>query len=95
MKKTIVTIPILLAGCAVHTWSPGPGVSAADFERTRARCSIMARSGQTGFSAYGSTGFVAGAALGNAIGNAVRANRDFNDCMLANGFQVADRTHTP
>jgi len=92
MKRAIFAVPLILAGCATHTWAPGPGVSVADFDPTKARCSIMARNGGTGFAASGSASFVAGAALGNAIGNAIKANSDFNDCMVASGFQVADKT---
>ncbi|HEY0909215.1 MAG TPA: hypothetical protein VGD75_03175, partial [Bradyrhizobium sp.] len=34
--------------------------------------------------------FVLAAELGNAIGEAVRTNHDFNDCMEANGWLIAD-----
>src|ERR1019366_2275803 len=64
-----------VGGCASHTWTPGPGVSMADFEPTKARCSLMASNSGGGFAAYGSQNFVAGAALGNAVGESVRANR--------------------
>jgi hypothetical protein len=92
MKRTIFAVPLILAGCATHTWAPGPSVSSVDFEPTKARCSIMARNGGSGFAASGSASFVAGAALGAAIGNAIKANHDFNDCMEASGFLVADQT---
>ena len=78
------------AGCS-HDWAPGPTVTQADFVPTRAKCSIMARHGGNGFSAYGSARFVAAAAIGNAIGNAFQANADFNDCMQASGFLIADK----
>jgi hypothetical protein len=29
--------------------------------------------------------------IGNAINDSVRADTDFNDCMLANGWQIADQ----
>jgi hypothetical protein len=50
----------------------------------------MARHSGGGFFAVGSPGFVAGAAIGAGIGEAIRANEDFNDCMAANGWVVAD-----
>lgn len=50
----------------------------------------MARHGATGIAAYGSVKFVAAAAIGNAIGNAFRETADFNDCMQASGFLIAD-----
>jgi hypothetical protein len=66
-------------------------MSAADFEVAKAQCSLMARHGGSGFAAYGSANFVAGAALGNAIGESVRTQQDFNDCMLAGGWKLADQ----
>jgi hypothetical protein len=78
---------VLLAGCASPTlWAPGQGVAASDFEPTKARCSMMARHGGGGFAAYGSQSYVAGAALGNAIGESMRAQADFSDCMKASGW---------
>ena len=50
----------------------------------------MARDGGNSISAAGSTRFVAGAIIGNAVGNAFKANADFNDCMQASGFLIAD-----
>jgi hypothetical protein len=60
------------------------------FDKQKAQCSIMARHGGTGFAATGNASFVAGAAAGHAIGDGVRANQDFNDCMVAAGYVIAD-----
>jgi len=82
---------LALAGCAAHTtWAPGPGLTVADFEPAKARCSLMARHGGGDFAAYGSPSFVAGASLGNAIGQAARARQDFDDCMTASGWRRVD-----
>jgi hypothetical protein len=94
-KLAIATAILLAAGvslgaCAVHNWEPGPGVDAADFDAARARCSIFARHSGGGFVAIGSENYVAGATLGHAIGETVRTQRDFNDCMLASGWRIAD-----
>jgi hypothetical protein len=83
-----------VAGCA-HTWAPGPNVTDADYIPTRAKCSMMARHGGNGVSAMGSRAFVAGAIIGNAIGNAFIAKADFDDCMQASGFLIADGQHPP
>jgi hypothetical protein len=48
----------------------------------------MARHGGGGFAAYGSQSYVAGASLGNAVGEAVRTQADFSDCMKANGWRA-------
>lgn len=43
------------------------------------------------FAAQGSPNFVAGAAVGAAIGESIRTQNDFNNCMLASGWQIADQ----
>jgi hypothetical protein len=65
-------------------------MSAADVEPAKARCSLVARHGGSGFAAYGSPSFVLGAAIGDAIGEGIRAQQDFNDCMEASGWRIAD-----
>jgi hypothetical protein len=88
----VAALVIGLSGCATHNWAPGPGMSASDFEPAKARCSLMARHSGGGFAAAGNANFVAGAALGNAIGESVRTQQDFNDCMSAGGWRIADQT---
>lgn len=86
----LAVLALSLGGCAVHNWAPGPGLTAADFQPAAARCRLMARHSGSDFSASGSPKFVAGAAVGYVIGDAVRSQADFNDCMLADGWQIAD-----
>ena len=85
--KQIVAIVLALgvAGCATENWTPGPDARGTVDEAT-GRCNLMARHSGGGFFAAGSPSFVAGAALGAAIGEAVRTNADFNDCMKASGW---------
>ena len=66
-------------------------MSAADFEPAKAKCSLMARHSGGSFAAYGDANFVAGATVGNAIGETARTQRDFNDCMAASGWKIADQ----
>jgi hypothetical protein len=86
----------LLAGCVTHTFAPGSGMSASDFEPDSAQCRLFARGSRTGFAfgAAGSPKFVGaamgGAALGYAIGSAIEKNQNFNDCMQAHGWRVTD-----
>jgi len=93
----IVACAALLGGCVQHTFAPGPGMSAADFEPDSARCRLFARGANPGqsFEAYGSQQFVAAsmtaAMVGGAIGDAIRTNVNYNDCMEAHGWRVADR----
>ncbi|MGD0107527.1 MAG: hypothetical protein ABSC06_26335 [Rhodopila sp.] len=82
----LALMAISINACATPIYAPGPGVNAATFEPTKARCSLMARHAGGSFAAYGDASYVAGAALGNAIGEAIRTRADFDDCMKANGW---------
>jgi hypothetical protein len=86
-------IALGLGGCVSHTWVAGQDVHAT-FEEQSAQCRMLARQGASGFYASGSPGYVTGVAIGNAIGNAIQANADFNDCMVANGWEAADQQET-
>lgn len=91
----VLMVLLSLAGCAPHTWVAGPNANPADFSQARAQCSLMARHGGGGFYASGSTRFVVGAAIGNAIGEAIRTKADFDDCMQASGWLIADQAAMP
>jgi hypothetical protein len=87
IRLTLITLmAISLSACAPTIYAPSPGVNAASFEPTKAQCSLMARHGGGSFAAYGDANYVAGAALGNAIGEAARTQADFSDCMKMNGW---------
>jgi hypothetical protein len=87
----VVMISILLVGCAKHSWAPGPQAAILDYDQQSAQCSLMARHGGSGFYAAGNPNFVAGAAVGHAIGEGIRTQQDFNDCMMASGWKIADQ----
>jgi hypothetical protein len=61
---------------------PGPTYDYAD-----AQCRIMAQQTQTGIYAQGTAQFVAGAQIGNAIGNAVRMEQFYGNCMTMSGWK--------
>jgi hypothetical protein len=77
-----------LCACAAPKFDLQPGQTQLSFEQTSAKCRIMARHSGSGFMAIGSPNYVAGAALGHAIGEAVRTAADYKDCMIASGFMV-------
>ena len=64
------------------------------FSQASGQCKLAALSGNEGFFAVGSASYVAGAAIGNGIGNAVRQNRIYNACMEAAGFVAVDTQQT-
>ena len=96
MRKLVLGMTLLACGCVQHTFVPGPGMSAASLKSDSAQCRLFARGMKTGFAfqASGSPKFVAastgGAAIGYAIGSAIEQNSNFNDCMEARGWLVAD-----
>ncbi len=66
-----------------------------DFSQILANCRISARNGGASYEFRGNYKFVAAAAIGAEIGNAIRSNRDYNDCMLASGAQIKPDVTTP
>ena len=89
-----------LAGCANHSFAPGPGMSAAQFEPDSARCRLMSRGmmrPQAVYAPYHRDQYAAAAAvtLISAIGGAVEQNQNFNDCMIAQGWQPSVGPVTP
>jgi hypothetical protein len=101
MRRHSITLPLgfglmLLGGCAYHTYAPGPGMSALDLGPAKANCRLFAQGSppDTSFQASGSPRFVAVAsAVALAVGvlsTAVHENETFNNCMLSNGWQIAD-----
>ena len=80
---------IFVGGCSNPRYVPGPGIEGANVNVAMARCRLFAESGGSAVSAFGRPAFVAGAVVGAAIGNAVRQNRLYNDCMQANGWVAA------
>ena len=82
----IIGLAITLGACAPIVWDK-PGGTQAQFNVENARCRMVARGlNPGGFYAAGSTEFVAGAALGNAIGTAVNQRQTYRDCMEMQGY---------
>jgi len=57
------------------------------FEVADAKCRMLAQTQQTGVYASGTPGFVAGAQIGNAIGNAIRMEQFYKQCMTISGWK--------
>lgn len=92
-RTFVIAIGLLtLTGCVNHTWAPGP-TAAKPFGVASGECKLAAMGAQTGGFAFGSPGFVIGAAIGRGIGNAVRTNVAYNACLEAQGFVAVDGAH--
>ena len=82
----MIGVPPILGACAPTIWDK-PEATQADFNQDSARCRLLARGmNPGGFYAQGSAEFVAGAALGNAIGTAANQGATYRDCMMATGY---------
>ena len=99
MRYAPLGLAFMLASCAPITWDR-PGTTQAEFNQDNARCRLVAQGmNPGGFIAVGSASYVAGAAVGNAIGTAVSQYATHRDCMMATGYMPsnpnADLTGTP
>ncbi|TPK83414.1 hypothetical protein FJ936_20990 [Mesorhizobium sp. B2-4-13] len=81
---------VLLCGCQTSNQADymqiGYGPS---FEVAHAQCEMQKRSADQGYLAIGSPAFVAGAGLGNALGNAVAEDQYMKNCLILNGWKRA------
>ncbi|MET3854414.1 lipoprotein [Rhizobium sp. OAE497] len=89
MKKLIVIAASLavLSGCQTNYAYEPIVPNAPNLEMAQARCEMMSSSTQQGMIAFGSASYVAGAQLGNAIDNAIRADQFVKQCMTMSGWR--------
>ncbi len=82
---------VVVSGCqstnqgAKKEWvqfQPGDVFDVAD-----AKCKLWAQQFQQGVYAQGSASFVIGAQLGNAMGNAIRMQQAYTQCMTISGWK--------
>lgn len=74
------------SACTLITWDK-QGATQAEFNQDNAKCRLLARGmNPGGFYAQGSPQFVAGAAVGNAIGTAMNQRETYRDCMNMQGY---------
>lgn len=89
MKKIFISLAMAasLSSCATnYTYKPlvphPPQIDMA-----QAQCQMMSSSVEQGMVAWGRPGFVAGAQIGNAIGNAIRVDQFMQQCMTMQGWK--------
>ncbi|RUU74157.1 hypothetical protein EOD00_39190 [Mesorhizobium sp. M7A.T.Ca.TU.009.01.3.1] len=59
------------------------------FEVAHAQCEMRKGSVDQGYLAIGSPAFVAGAGLGNALGNAIAEDQYMENCLIISGWKLA------
>lgn len=59
------------------------------FEVAHAQCEMQKGSVDQGYIAIGSPGFVAGAGIGNALGNAIAEDQYMKNCLILSGWKLA------
>jgi hypothetical protein len=86
-KYLLAALALALAACSS---APDQWISPNGDPQQRlvdnADCRGFARSNDQPVTAVGTPAFVLGAVIGNAIGNGVRAQADYRDCMEARGY---------
>ncbi|TGQ79345.1 hypothetical protein EN850_20875 [Mesorhizobium sp. M8A.F.Ca.ET.207.01.1.1] len=91
-SKVLMALGVVAALCGCQTSNQadyaqiGYGPS---FEVAHAQCEMQSRSVDQGYLAIGSPAFVAGAGLGNALGNAVAEDQYMKNCLIINGWKRA------
>ncbi|MER8584610.1 hypothetical protein NKH19_05035 [Mesorhizobium sp. M1338] len=85
-----LTAIVLLGGCQTSNQADymqiGYGPS---FEVAHAQCEMRKGSVDQGYLAIGSPAFVAGAGLGNALGNAIAEDQYMKNCLIISGWKRA------
>lgn len=90
MRYAPFALAFMLVGCAPVTWDR-PNTTQVQFNQDNARCRLVAQGMNSGdFFAVGSASYVAGAAIGNAIGTAMKQYATHKDCMMATGYTPQD-----
>ncbi|WP_438750004.1 hypothetical protein [Pararhizobium sp. O133] len=78
---------VTLGGCkSSYTYEPiipNP----PNLEMANAQCEMMSTSAEQGMVAWGTPGYVAGAQIGNAIGNGIRVDQFMRQCMTLQGWR--------
>ncbi|MDX8521230.1 hypothetical protein [Mesorhizobium dulcispinae] len=59
------------------------------FDVAHAQCEMQKGSADQGYIAIGSPAFVAGAGIGNALGNAIAEDQYMKNCLIINGWKRA------
>lgn len=78
---------IIVAGCqSNYTYEPIVA-NPPNLEMASAQCEMMSSSAQQGMVAWGTPGYVAGAQIGNAIGNGIRVDQYMRQCMTMQGWR--------
>lgn len=104
----VLTLAVCLSGCATNYTYVPIVPNPRQIEMAEAQCQMMSTSAQQGMFAMGSPSYVAGAQIGNAIGNAIRVDQFMQQCMTLQGWKrvsvqqkttaampVANQSHSP
>jgi hypothetical protein len=93
-KFLMIGLLAVLAGCqTTYTYVPIiPNPKQIDM--AQAQCQMMSGSVQQGMVAWGNANYVAGAQLGNAIGNAIRVDQFMQQCMTLQGWKRTSQGET-
>lgn len=90
MKKVFLAFFIVFCtGCANKVWMHS-SKSQQDFYQDCAKCEAMSNSAGSGQIMYGGSAFANGWNQGSAIGSSISRDRIFKNCMMGEGWYLAD-----
>lgn len=82
-----LAVMLALGGCQTQGWTYTKVFDGPPLEYAEAKCNILAPGVDQGYIAVGSASYVAGAGLGNALGNAIREAEFKKNCMMLQGWK--------
>lgn len=85
--RLVLLLSAGLSGCATNYTYVPIVPQPRQLEMAEAQCQMMSTSAQQGMFAMGSPSYVAGAQIGNAIGNAIRVDQFMQQCMTLQGWR--------
>jgi hypothetical protein len=97
-RKSLMALATITQLCGCQTSNQADYMQIGygpSFEVAHAQCEMRKGSVDQGYLAIGSPAFVAGAGLGNALGNAIAEDQYMKNCLIISGWKRAPHGKAP
>ncbi|MER9167326.1 hypothetical protein NKI12_08065 [Mesorhizobium australicum] len=91
-RKSLMALAAILPLCGCQTSNQADYMQIGygpSFDVAHAQCEMQKGSADSGYIAIGSPGFVAGAGIGNALGNLAAEDQYMKNCLIISGWKRA------